>query len=120
MRAVPDFTRTSLPLRSTVFTWPWTTSTLIGPVMAMASPSMTPMLSPGGGVAGGLSAGGGGEVLAGLLNGVARTWEVCCGEAFDGSQTLVDKNTSSIAHGAKNARGFADEHCCVVRRRKRR
>ena len=42
MRAVPDLTRTSPPLRRTVFTWPWTTSTLIGPVTLMDSPSMTP------------------------------------------------------------------------------
>src|SRR5438132_539103 len=42
MRAVPDLTRTSLPLRSTVFTWPWTTSMLNGPLTAMASPSMIP------------------------------------------------------------------------------
>src|SRR5277367_5263661 len=45
--AVPDLTRTSLPLRSTVFTWPCTTWTLIGPLTAMASPSMTPMVSAG-------------------------------------------------------------------------
>src|SRR6202790_1165892 len=36
----------SAPLRSSVLTWPRTTSTLIGPVTAMASPSMTPMASP--------------------------------------------------------------------------
>src|SRR5882672_7365527 len=48
MRAAPDLTRTSLPLRRTVFTWPWTTSTLMGPLTVMASPSMTPTESDGG------------------------------------------------------------------------
>src|ERR1700730_520113 len=38
----------SLPLRNSVFTWPWTTSTLIGPSTEMASPSMTPIASAGG------------------------------------------------------------------------
>src|ERR1700687_4240172 len=48
MRAVPDLTRTLLPLRRTVFDWPWTTSTLMGPVTLMASPSMIPTESEGG------------------------------------------------------------------------
>ena len=48
MRALPDFTRTSLPLCRTVFTCPFTTSMLIGPVTAMASPSMTPTESEAG------------------------------------------------------------------------
>src|SRR6266478_124851 len=48
MRAVPDLTRTSLPLRRSVFDWPWTTSTLMGPVTLMDSPSMTPTESGGG------------------------------------------------------------------------
>src|ERR1700749_4619228 len=48
MRAWPDFTRTSLPLRSIVLTWPRTSSTLIGPCNAMASPSMVPTASPAG------------------------------------------------------------------------
>ena len=48
MRAAPDLTRTSLPLRRTVFAWPWMTSTLMGPLTAMASPSMTPTESEGG------------------------------------------------------------------------
>src|SRR6266850_2391773 len=45
IRAVPDFTRTSLPLRRTVFTWPRTVSTRMGPLTAMDSPSMTPTAS---------------------------------------------------------------------------
>jgi len=36
---------TSLPLRSIVFTWPWTVSTRMGPLTAMDSPSMTPTAS---------------------------------------------------------------------------
>src|SRR5260370_36106135 len=48
MRAEPDLTRTSLPLRRSVFDWPWTTSTLMGPVTLMDSPSMTPTESGGG------------------------------------------------------------------------
>src|SRR5258708_39835569 len=48
IRAVADLTRTSLPLRRTVFAWPWTTSTLIGPVTLMASPSMIPTESEAG------------------------------------------------------------------------
>ena len=55
IRAVPDFTRTSLPLRSTVFTCPCTTSTLIGPLTAIVSPSITPMLSAGSALAAGWS-----------------------------------------------------------------
>src|SRR5271163_4489584 len=46
--AVPDLTRTSLPLRSMVSTLPCTTWTFIGPLTAMASPSMTPIVSAGG------------------------------------------------------------------------
>ena len=46
MRAWPDFTRMSLPLRSIVLTWPRTSSTLIGPCSAMASPSIVPTASP--------------------------------------------------------------------------
>ena len=46
MRAWPDFTRMSLPLRSMVLTWPRTSSTLIGPCSAMASPSIVPTASP--------------------------------------------------------------------------
>jgi len=37
-----------LPLRRTVFAWPWTTSTLMGPVTLIASPSMIPTESEGG------------------------------------------------------------------------
>src|SRR5712692_2081658 len=48
MRAVPDLTRTSLPLRRRVFDWPWTTSRLMGPVTEMDSPSITPTESGGG------------------------------------------------------------------------
>src|SRR5216684_1521507 len=48
MRAAPDLTRTSLPLRRMVFTCPWTTSILMGPVTLMDSPSMTPTESDGG------------------------------------------------------------------------
>src|SRR3989440_11549521 len=48
MRAAPDMTRTALPLRRTVFAWPWTTSTLMGPLTVIASPSMTPTESEGG------------------------------------------------------------------------
>src|ERR1700738_3232124 len=48
MRAWPELTWTSLPLRRTVFIWPWTTSTLMGPSTEMESPSMEPMESPGG------------------------------------------------------------------------
>src|SRR5260370_710600 len=48
LRAVPEVTRTSLPLRRTVFAWPWRTSTLIGPVTLMASPSMIPTESEAG------------------------------------------------------------------------
>src|SRR5258708_39386596 len=48
MRALPDLTRTLLPLRRMVFVWPWTTSTLMGPVTLMASPSMIPTESEGG------------------------------------------------------------------------
>src|SRR5260370_42307232 len=47
MRAVPDLARTSLPLRRRVLVWPWMTSTLIGPVTRMDSPSMTPTESEG-------------------------------------------------------------------------
>src|SRR6267378_4442274 len=48
MRAVPELTRTLLPLRRTVFDWPRTTSTLMGPVTLIASPSMIPTESEGG------------------------------------------------------------------------
>src|SRR5690349_13902634 len=41
-RAVPDFTLTSLPLRRTVLEIPLTTSTRIGPLTAMAAPSIVP------------------------------------------------------------------------------
>src|SRR5579863_2151569 len=46
IRACPDFTRTSLPLRKIVFATPAKTSTLIGPVTAMSSPSINPTASP--------------------------------------------------------------------------
>src|ERR1700743_3079667 len=46
IRAWPDFTRMSLPLRNIVLTWPRTTSTFIGPCSAMASPSIVPTESP--------------------------------------------------------------------------
>src|SRR5258708_4429380 len=48
MRAVPDLRRTSLPLRRRVLVWPWMTSTLMGPLTRMDSPSMTPTESEGG------------------------------------------------------------------------
>src|SRR3984957_682387 len=48
MRAWPDFTRMSLPLRNIVLTWPRMTSTFMGPCSAMASPSIVPMASPAG------------------------------------------------------------------------
>src|SRR5260370_42464052 len=48
MRAEPDLRRTSLPLRRSVLDWPWTTSTLMGPVTLMDSPSMTPTDAGGG------------------------------------------------------------------------
>jgi hypothetical protein len=52
MRALPDLTRTSLPLCSTVATLPLTFETLMGPVTAIASPSMAPTVSPGEGLSG--------------------------------------------------------------------
>src|SRR5260370_1788652 len=48
MRAVPDLTRTSLPLRRRVLVWRWMTSTLMGPLTRMDSPSITPTESEGG------------------------------------------------------------------------
>src|ERR1700756_5172890 len=50
MRACPDLTCTSLPLRSIVFICPWTDSTLIGPSTVMESPSIVPTESPEGGL----------------------------------------------------------------------
>src|SRR6516225_3992312 len=52
MCACPDFTCTSLPLRSTVRDWPFMNSTLIGPCTEIESPAMVPTVSGEGGLSG--------------------------------------------------------------------
>src|SRR5260370_1416426 len=48
LRSGSDVRVTSGTARKTVFAWPWRTSTLIGPVTLMASPSMIPTESEAG------------------------------------------------------------------------
>ena len=98
MRADPDFTRTSLPLRNTVRICPLTVSTVMGPVTAMAAPSMEPTESPGGGLSGRAASVVNTAINASRIATAAAGQDVTCAERLDDESGKTTPRNSFFSH----------------------